>query len=276
MVIYADVLVVLNILVDYFLLKLTAKLLNKSPTIFRLILGSLLGGASSLYIFLPKLPWIAEFLIRFALSLIISLAVFGFSGVKALLRESGVFFCVTFGYAGGMLALWYVFKPSGMAVNNSIVYFNISPSILIVLSAVFYILVSLLRYILSKNNKESSQCEVKIILGQNAIHTKAIVDTGNSLSDAFGLSQVIIVDKSLAQRLLGDLDNTKSKEEMVSRYRVLPCNTVSGTTLLEGYRCDKAYLKYEGNELKLSRPIIAISKTPIEGECKAIINPRSV
>lgn len=270
MVIYADVLIVLNVLVDYFLLKLTAKIICKSPSLLRLITGSILGGICSLYIFLPSQNVLTEALMRMLISFVITLSVFGFHNLKTFLQSTAVFFIVTFAYAGGMLGVWYIFEPHGMAVNNAVVYFNISPVLMICLSVAFYIIVSILRYLLSKNSSQAKKCKIRVLLGDNTAETDAIVDTGNSLSDAFGMSQVIIVDKAFAQKLINNVEDT------VSRYRVLPCNTVSGKTMLEGYRCDKAFLNYEGNETMISRPIIAISKTPLDNECQAIINPRSV
>ena len=272
MVIYVDVLIVLNILVDYFLLKLTARIVRKNPRLIRLILGSASGGISSLYIFLPPQNFIVETLVRIAVSLVITLITFGFGSLKTLLKNAAVFFAVTFGFAGAMLGLWYIFEPEGMAINNSVVYFNISPVILIILSAVFYVIVSVLRFLLQKNSPDAKECKIKVTLDKESAETTALIDTGNSITDTIGMSEVIIVDKNFAQKLFGN----KSGNEMTARYRVIPCNTVSGTTLLEGYRCDKAYIKCDGNTTEINRPILAVSKTPLDKERQAIINPRSV
>lgn len=276
MVIYADVLIVVNILVDYFLLKATARIVHKNPGLIRLLAGSILGGLSALYIFLPSQNLIIEFLVRLGISLILCLVTFGFTSLKSLLKNTAVLFAVTFGFAGAMLGLWHIFEPEGMAVNNSVVYFNISPAVLIGLTAAFYVIVSVLRYILQKNSATAKECKIRVTVGESSAETNALIDTGNSISDALGMSEVIIVDKAFAQRLLGDLENRSDNSDLVARYRVIPCNTVSGNTLLEGYRCDKAYIKCEENVTEINRPILALSKTPLDKECEAIINPRSV
>ena len=87
-----------------------------------------------------------------------------------------------------------------------------------------------------------------------------------------GGGEVIIADKSVAQSLFGDVKN--GGEEYPSRYRLLPCSTVSGGGMLEGYRCDSAVLSKGKEKIKLDRPILAISKTPLSKETPAIINPR--
>ena len=65
MIVYADILIILNFLVDYFILLLTAKFLEIKYHIFRLLLAATLGGMSSLYIFLPSVNTLTDFLYKF-------------------------------------------------------------------------------------------------------------------------------------------------------------------------------------------------------------------
>ena len=74
------------------------------------------------------------------------------------------------------------------------------------------------------------------------------------------------------QKLFGS-ENVEAVSHLQNRYRLLPCSTVSGTDLLEGVRCDRAVIKFENREVKLSEPILVVSKTRLsDGE--AIINPK--
>ncbi|MBQ8203992.1 MAG: sigma-E processing peptidase SpoIIGA [Clostridia bacterium] len=268
MVVYADVLIILNIIVDYFLLKLTALITRGGADIKRLLLASVLGGLSSLYIFLPPLSLVFEILIKIFISALMAFAAFGFINIKMFIRRVVTLFAVTFGFAGAMIGVWYAFKPSGMVINNSVVYFNISPVFLIVFSVAGYFISALLRRIFSKSQTEQT-CRVKIGLGKNDIELFALVDTGNSLTDPFGDGEIIITDESVARGLLAG-------EEKDKRYRAIPCVTVSGTVLLEGYRCDRAEITIDKENYALIKPIIAISNTALKGDFKAIINPQSI
>ena len=57
------------------------------------------------------------------------------------------------------------------------------------------------------------------------------------------------------------------------RFRMIPCNTVSGNDLLEGYRCDEASVIGSNKTVILKKPILAVSKTPLDDGYNAIINP---
>lgn len=270
MVVYADILVLLNMAVDYFLLALTARLIKAGAPVWRQLLAAFLGGLSALTLFLPELGAPAELLLRAAVCAVLTLTAFGFGTFKRWLRAVAVFFGVSFAYAGGMLGLWQLLRPDGMVIRNSVVYLNISPLFLILFSAAAYFIVLLLRTWLSKNGAAAERCEVRVTANRSSSSFTAIADTGNSLEDSFGCSEVIIADRAAVEALFSD----DSDAELRRRYRVLPCTTVAGTELLDGYRCDKAYITYGGKTTELSRPILAVSKTPMRGDYSAVINPK--
>lgn len=270
MVVYADILVLLNMTVDYFLLSLTAKLIKNGSGVLRQLCAAFLGGISSLTIFLPELNAFFEILLRSVICAVLTFVAFGFGTYKRFFRNTAVFFAVSFGYAGAMLAIWQLLHPGGMIIHNSVVYFDISPMFLILFSVASYFLVLFLRALLQKNADLAQKCEVKIYAGKNSGSFVAISDTGNSLEDSFGTSEVIIADRAAAKLLFSDF----GEDELKPRYRVLPCKTVAGSELLEGYRCDKAYINCDGKITEITRPILAVSKEPIRGDYSLIINPK--
>lgn len=267
MVVYADVLIVLNFIVDYFLIKLTSLITKSTLKVFRLILASLIGALFSLYIFLPPLNWDFEIFLKFAASAVTVVIGFGFGNIKRFLRCVITLFSVTFGFAGAMIGVWYIFKPTGMVINNSVVYFNISPVFLIAFSVVGYFISFFIRKIFEPKSISAKFCEIEIELDNKKAKTTALIDTGNSLSDPFGNSEIIIADKSVLEEIL-------EEEERKRRYRAVPCTTVSGTELLEGYRSDRVKITGEEKSVILEKPIIALSATRLCGEHKAIINPK--
>ena len=272
MVVYADILILLNILVDYFLISFTSKILKRPVRLIRIILSAVLGGISSLTILLEPLGTLGELFLKILLCAVICFVCFGYISIKKYLKATIVFFAVSCTYAGIMTAVWYIFRPSAMAINNSVVYFNISPLFLIIFSVAGYIIASLINFIFSKSASLAQTCTVKLILGEKSAEGNAVIDTGNSLSDIFGQSEVIIVDKSLFENLTEGLDTS----ERNSRYRVLPCTTVSGCDILDGCRCDKAIISVNGRTVKLDKPIAALSKSKINEDFSAVINPETI
>ena len=272
MTVYADVLFITNFIVDYFLIKLTAKITHTNYKTVRILLASFFGGITALYIFVPNVNTVLDILIKLLIAFAVTFITFDFKGIKPFLRNTAVFFAVSFGFAGGMLAIWHIAKPNGMVINNSVVYFNISPILLIAFSVATYFITALIRHFLSKNQADKDIVKIQFFLKESMTEGKALIDSGNSLCDAFGMSEIIITDKKISDFLL----KNESESEKKKRYRAIPCNTVSGSEILDGFRIDKAIIIENGNKNEIVRPIIAISKTKISNEIDAIINPRSV
>lgn len=273
MVVYADILIVLNLIVDYFLLRASAKISGVTPCLGRMICGAAAGAVSSIYIFLPQSGIMFELLFRMVVCLVMTVCTFGFHTLKAYFKNALILFAVTCAYAGIMIALWYVFKPNGMLINNSVVYFDISPVVLVGSSVVGYILFSVFSTIFSKNSKCAERCSVTVFADGKSADMTAIIDTGNSVEDVFGSSEVIVADKSSIERLFGDVSD-REKESLKKRYRVLPCGTVTGGGMLEGYRCDSAVITEGKKSITLKNPILAVSKVSLNDDYSAIVNPR--
>ena len=273
MIVYVDVLILLNFLVDYFLLLFVAKLLNINFKIKRLILGALTGGISSLCIFFNIGYKILEILINLSVSVIICLVAFGFKNVKLFLKRTLLLYLVTLLYAAIMFLVHRFINHDALVINNSFVYLNISPLFLIVATVVIYICLALLKKIFRTDAKFSKRVKLSLCIENNKAELSAIIDSGNSIVDVFSKSEIIIVDKNTAGKLFKTKD-FKNDIFLQKRYRIIPCSTVGGNGCLEGYRIDKACVTFENKEVLLEKPILAISKTEFCDDYQAILNPK--
>ena len=167
MTVYADILVVLNLIVDYFLLRLSSHILKRNISVWRIVLSALIGAASSLYIFLPEMPKAIEFIFKTSVCLIMCFTAFGYTKLKIFLRAFFVISAVSFIYGGVMIAVWYTFKPSGMIIHNSVVYFNISPVFLIAFSLLMYGVIILISKITEKSSPYSKYCDIDLVYNKN-------------------------------------------------------------------------------------------------------------
>ena len=82
--VYIDVLITVNIFVDFFLILCTQKLLNIRAKLLRIIFGSLAGGVFSLAALLPPIPFGLNFLSDLLFAALIILIAFGFRVQKHL------------------------------------------------------------------------------------------------------------------------------------------------------------------------------------------------
>ncbi|MBQ8303877.1 MAG: sigma-E processing peptidase SpoIIGA [Clostridia bacterium] len=273
MVVYADVLIFLNTIVNYYIVALTAKVCRVNKKWCRYVFAAFAGALFSLYIFLPKLNFILELIIKLVCSAVVVLIGFGFENVKKFARRSVIFYLISFLYAGLMLAFWSIFKPNGMVIHNSVVYFNISPLILIVLSVIFYVVLVVFKRIYSHKISNTACCEIEIFCEGKSVKFPAIIDTGHSVGDLFSDSEIIFVSESRAKKLFAVTDPLFLDEKMRKRYRAIPCKTVDGTAVLDAFRCDKAIVLTENKNYECHLPIVAVSKHINSCDYSAIISP---
>lgn len=269
MEVYADILMLVNCLVDYFLILLTSKFLNINLKLTRLIMASVLGGIFSLFIFLPQTNFYLQTLVHILLCAILSFIAFGAKCTKHFVRNTATLFCVNFAYSGAMIALWLIFKPSGMVINNSVIYFDISPMFLILFSLIGYFVVMLIRRFIKLPFLQNTYCEVTLFCLDKKLILSGIVDTGNSLKDVFGTSQIFITE----QNVVDDLLETEKQND--ARFRKIPCSTITGESLLNGYRIDCAKIMFNNKEYEFKNPILAISQTALN-DVKIIVNPENL
>lgn len=266
MVIYVDVLFVVNLAVNYFILLFTAKAAKEALSLRRLLAGASLGALFSLYILMPPLHAVLEIAIKFLFGAAIIFAAFGRRKPRAFLRLLAYFLSATFVFGGAMLAIYTIFKPRGMAIDGGVVYFDISPLLLIASTALCYGIIRLLQHASRKKNPTARRAEIKIAYGQREADGRALVDTGHSLSDPFSGAEVVLISPKLAKALL---PNGLEGAKQGGRYRLIPCRTAGGQGILEGFRPDRV----AADGLLRENAVVAISENICGDDYEAIIKP---
>lgn len=277
MTIYADVLIILNLFVNFFILQLTSRLCKDGYRLYRMILSAFIGSLFSLYIFLPTAGFITETLLKFTLSAVMVLICFGFDSIKSLVRRVAVLFAATFLYGGLMFSIWYVLKPANMAINNGVIYLDISPTVLITATALSYIIISLIRRISIKQAVTGQRFEIELTLGEKTVTTTALADTGNSLKDNITGKPVIIIENSLAR----ELNDFLPTPDIVmagniphnSGFRMIPYSFVGGHSLLPAFKISNVKITANEHLINFDNILAAVSSEPLGEDYKAIINP---
>lgn len=275
MVVYADVLVLLNFYIDYFLILATEKLCRSGAKVWRRLFGAIVSSLFSLVIFLPEMSPIVSLSVKIFCSAITVITVFGFKTVRDYLWRMFVFFSVSYSFAGCMLALSTLFSVSDIVVANSAFYCNISPLLLLGATTVFYLLIKLYLFISRRNRPSQQYVSLKFSYSGASANVKALVDTGNSLRDGISGAPVIVISKALAERLLGKhtVESAISfdvGEDTLSGFRLIPFSTVGKSGVLVAFKPDKVFIdgqKYSDNVY------IAISPTLLCDDAQALVGP---
>lgn len=277
MVVYADVLLIVNLFVNYVLLLCSSMIMKKHTQRLRILLGAAIGAFYGFVVFLPELPSLAEFALRIATTVLIVLGAFGYKNLPSFLRSFFTFFAVSFAFGGIMLVLWVTVAPIGMIYNNGAVYFDIDLAVLAISTVVSFAVVSLIAHFTARRAPKDSIALVKISYKGKEVKLTALVDTGNSLCETFSGYPVVLGEAESLEKIMPDAvrafidgDDVSSSPEM----RLVMHKTVSGTGVLPVFRPDYIEVKSVSHSIKTSEVYVAVTKNNLaRGEYEMILNP---
>ena len=259
-VIYVDVLFVINFFITYLLLLLTSKLNKQGIKQRRALAASAVGGVYALVILLDIRDVFLSLAGKLTASLIIVLVAFGFAGIAGFLRNIAVFYFSNLLVLGAVAAVCFTLNPKGVKLSGGIVYFDISAAALL-LSALFAYIISVV--IIRLYNRIIAKREIFVITvykNGREYRLSAFLDSGNRLREPFSDLPVIIADKSRID---------------LPAERVIPCSTVSGRGVLPAFRPDRIVISNGKNSLTTDRVFVALSDLGT-GEFSAILNPEII
>ena len=255
--IYIDVLITVNIFVDFFLILCTKKFLNIKSSFKRIILGSLLGGILSLVALFPEIPVYINLFLDFSFAALIVFVSFGKTSVQNFIKRVTIYFIIAFLFCGIMIFIYTSFKPKGFEIYNNVVYFNISPILLIILTLVCYYILKLTKR-LTKGVCGGGTCNVEIYLNGRYITFCSKIDSGCNLKEPFSGEYVIIVEKTL-------LDNYEPDKNKI---RLIPFESLGGKGILKGFKPEKLTIN---GKIQFNNVYLGICENILKGDIKSLI-----
>lgn len=283
-VVYIDVLFVLNMFINYLLLLTTAKITHLEASRWRLLGGAALGGLYALLIFTPVINIIYTLGAKLLFSLSIVLTVFKNLNAKRLIKALACFYGVNFAFAGAMFAIWITLTPKGMMINNGIVYFNFSIVTLVITAVIIFFLLNLLSFFNRRQVAHSHQYQVTLSLNGKTAKAAALMDTGNTLTDAFSGTPVVVAEYRVVEKLFpenlhsffqGKADEVyQMNREWSARIRLIPFSSIGGEGMLPAFRPDQMTIEGFQTSLQTHKVLIAVCNGKISsGEYGVLLNP---
>ena len=289
MSIYLDVLLIINIYVNYFLIKATAKLTHTKLHTSKCVISALVGSIFSLVILLPPLNFFVSFIIKLLAATIVVAIAFGISDKKRFAKMTLFFFSINFIFAGVMLSVYILIEPPFMQFNNSYFYIDFSLITLVISTIIAYVLVSIIRFLLDKKAVFNEKYKVIFTTNGNTISLDAIADTGNTLIDVFSGRPVIIcninqLDKVLPREYKYIFSSSNIEEiqsyilnhKLLKGLKLIPFSTINSNGVIPIFSADSVYIQGE-NTKKIKNVNALIGICSDQGNSyDAIFNPNLI
>ncbi len=193
MILYLDLIFLINIWFDFLLLITTSLLLKRNIKFKRLIFGSLIGGIT-IFILFFKLNNFLLFLFKFVVSILMILVTFSFKNLKYTLSNLSYFYLTSIILGGGMYLLSDSFSYSS---NGLLLYKNNSLSYIILILLSPLIIIFYIKETKKLKDNYSNYHKVDIVYKKKVYHLNGYLDTGNNLYDPYKNRGIILVNLKL-------------------------------------------------------------------------------
>lgn len=240
MKIYLDLVLFINFFFDFIILFGTKIILKKRIKPIRLIGGSIVGGFSILFLFIP-LNTFSLFILKIIISMIMILITFG---EKDFFKTYLYFYILSIFLGGTMYFLNNTFSYK----QKGLIFFSNGLSINFI---VMIIISPIIIYLYVKEKKEHTNTynniyKVDIIIKNKKYILNGYLDTGNNLTDPYKKRAVIIV-------------NSKKIKFNENKYILVPYKTISETGIIKCIKPDKIII----NNQEFNNCLIGESKKEI-------------
>lgn len=282
MVIYLDVLILINLYVTYFQILAVSVFTHRKTVWYRKLSAAGIGAVASLSIFIPQEMVLTLTLLKIFLCALIAFVAFGYTGFRAYAVSVLFLMLVSFVFSGLMLCVWLFAAPMKMLFINGTVYFGVDTMTIILSTCAAYGVVRIIRYILDKNGKTDGKYTVIIKNNGRECRLSAFADSGNGIVDCFSGLPVIVCRRDMCadvsppaiEMIENNSDISDIGTQMIKGVRIMPFSTVGKGGLICMFKAESVVIDDETNEEKY--PVNALIGIVIGGrqEYEAIFNPK--
>ena len=258
---YADSLLLLNFVMNLYLLILVDKSTLRTATGRRLLLGAAFGAVCYFLPFVWAAPPVLKLAVGFLAGTVgMLLLTFPVKGFRAFLKLLKYLILYSIGMGGGMLLLVRLLGRMNIPVTG-----------VLMLMTAGGLLFLFLRHFDRGQSQEHCICRATLICGNSRITVNALIDTGNFLVEPISGRPVSVVEKKVFTELMCN--------ESVG-YRAIPYHSIGRKHgVLQGYILPELRLEIDGMTKCFYNIYIAVSTEQIAGgteadSVKMIVNPR--
>ena len=253
-VVYVDTLFFLNLLVDYLLLLLTARLAGVYRSRKWLAFGAAVGAVFAVLLYFPPIPVLPGLLLRGAVCAATVLAAFGKQPFNRLVHLCATFVLLTMVLGGTIVAV--TAGKGGEMLQNGVLYIDISTAVMVIGFTVVYGLSGLVLGC-GRAQHGRQRREIRVKAGAGEIYFCALCDSGNLLRDPISGRRVLLVQSATAAQLFDGpgkalLQNLAAwqPEELLEQLRrccktafwLLPMHSVTGESMILVFRPEEIWI----------------------------------
>lgn len=289
--IYAELLLVENLVINYLILVVTSKICDRDVSKKRLLFGALIGAFYAFVFFIPSIHFLYSTIMKILFSCLIVSISFSPKRIKYLLKLIICFYGVSFAFGGLILAGIYFTDMSGLIKNNIFYIQELSYAKVIMFAVIgYFLLINFSKILKRKILKNELLTQIHIEIDGETTFVKGIMDTANFLVDPISKIPVIVVEFSALEDFLPGVFKDILNDEMMAlekipqniyeigwgkRLRFIPYTSLGAQNgMLIGVKPDAICIKKDNKRYNIKNIIIGIYNGSIGNEdYSALLHP---
>ena len=283
MYIYADVVFIVNIIMNSIILMLTAWVSGIAYKIWRIILAAAVGSCYVLVGMLPMMEICHTIVAKLAVSFFLICIAFGLQSKRILFLLLASFYVVAFILGGSIVGWLYFWQTNGYVNTLTMNLRNLPWENLLWGSCLGSILiVSIIRRMLAGVTRRQNLYHIKIEYDGRIAELTAMLDTGNSLYTTIGRKPVVLVSQYAVEPILSEdvvaylRENAPDMwlvnlaqcvdEKWLSRTQIIPYHGIGSRSMLLAFRSDALIVSSKNGIIAIHDVVIAIYCGALSGD----------
>lgn len=295
MYIYADVIFIINMVMNGIILVLTAWTSGVTYKIWRIILAAAVGSCYVLVSMLPAMGIFHTIVAKVAMSLALILVAFGAQSRRILCLLLASFYVVAFILGGSIVGWLYFWQSNHYANTLTTDLASLSWKTLLWGSCLgSFLIISIIRRMLANRTRQQNLYPITIEYDGRVAKLIAMLDTGNGLYTAIGRKPVILVNQNILESIFNEdvvafLQENKPEMWLVnltqcadlkwlSRTQIIPYHGIGSRSMLLAFRSDRLLVSSQAGVINIDDVVIAIYSGALSGDgtYAALLHPQII
>lgn len=294
-VVYLDVVLVGNLMMNYVILWSTAKFAKFNPSRWRLFIGAAVGSIYALTVFIPQYYHYLTVAYKLLLSFLMVWCTFGPLRWRPFLRGMAYFYVASFSIGGLVFGIMYFMQSAGINdhylpnVVNKYFWWGVIGAIFLAIIIGRFGTQTFHKRTMMQNFKRT----VVIKLWGKQVELQGLVDTGNYLTEPISGLPVMVVEYKALKGLLPEeirtiynaeqpvdyslINDLINEERYYSDISIIPYQSIGKENgLLLGIRPEQVEVKTGNRVLVTNKIVVAIHKgtLTVDNGYQALLHPQ--
>lgn len=294
MVIYFDIVLLINLLMNFLILLFVAIVLKLKINLVKIFAGAMIGCLFLFSIIIPYLKIFQSLTFKLILSMAMILLSFRPHCFKDFIKILGFFYLISFMVGGGAFALFYFYNLKDTVSGRMLLINNISVPwwILLISSFMLFLFFKYFWPLLFRMlSKDILLVPMKVDFGTRSLEITALIDTGNDLRDPVSDYPVVIVEFNAVKDLfskdlqsilmkgtevnLQDMSELISETKWATRFRVIPFESIGKSKgMMIGFKPDMITVNFNNKIMGIQDAVLGIYQRALspDGTYRALLN----